>query len=221
MNIPIITLDGPSGSGKGTIGQMVARHLKWHYLDSGALYRVLTLEALEHHVALDDEVRLAAMALELDVRFIDDATHHQIFLNGRDVTERVRGEDVSRATSILAASALIRSNLLARQRAFATLPGLVTDGRDMGTVVFPNACCKFFLLASAAERAQRRYKQLQHLGVPARLEDIIADLEARDLRDQTRVVAPLKPAPDAHVLDTTGLSIAHVLQHVLELAQKI
>ncbi len=216
MTIPVITIDGPSGSGKGTIGQMIARHLKWHYLDSGALYRVLTLQALKAQVDLHDEHHLAAMALHLPVRFVDSATHHRIFLHHHDVTESIRSEEVSRATSILAASPLIRTNLLARQRALALAPGLVTDGRDMGTVVFPKAKVKFFFIASAAERAERRYKQLQQLGVGANYEAILTELEARDLRDQTRPVAPLKPAPDAHILDTSGLSIDVVFQYVLE-----
>lgn len=215
MTIPVITLDGPSGSGKGTIGQMVARHLQWHYLDSGALYRVLTLQALEAKVDLHDEQHLAAMALHLPIRFIDDASHHRILLNQHDVSDKIRSEEVSRNTSILAASQRIRANLLARQRALALAPGLVTDGRDMGTVVFPKATVKFFIIASAQERAERRYKQLQVLNVPAKLTDILADLEARDLRDQTRSVAPLKPAEDAHVLDTSGMSIDSVFQHVL------
>ena len=214
MTIPVITIDGTSGSGKGTIGQMLAKHLAWHYLDSGALYRVLTLQAIENAVDLKDEAQLAQMALVLPVSF-HNSQNHGIFLNNRDVSELIRAESVSRATSILAASEAIRHNLLARQRDFATLPGLVTDGRDMGTVVFPNATHKFFLLASAQERALRRYKQLQVLGVPAKLADILADLEARDLRDQTRSISPLKPAHDAVILDTSGMTIDDVFQQVL------
>ncbi len=215
MTIPVITIDGPSGSGKGTIGQMLARHLTWHYLDSGALYRVLTLQALKAHVDLHDEQHLAAMALHLPVRFVDDTTHHRIFLHHNDVTEAIRSEEVSRATSILAASPLIRTNLLARQRALALAPGLVTDGRDMGTVVFPHATYKFFFIASASERAERRYKQLQDSGVAANYDAILIELEARDLRDQTRAVAPLIPAFDADILDTSGMSIDAVFHYVL------
>ncbi|MBP0048487.1 (d)CMP kinase [Marinobacterium sp. AK62] len=216
----VITVDGPSGSGKGTICQLLARELDWHLLDSGALYRLTALAARHHGVELDDVEALEVLAAHLDVRFKprkDGET--QIILEGEEVTHAIRNERVGEDASVIAALAPVRSALLSRQRDFAGEPGLVADGRDMGTVVFPEAELKIYLDASAEERAQRRYKQLISKDPGASLDDILNDIKARDARDMNRAVAPLKPAPDAVRLDTTSMTIDEVLQSVLDEAR--
>ncbi len=217
-NIPIITLDGPSGTGKGTLCHMVAKHLGWHFLDSGALYRVLALAAVKRQVSLDDLDKLVAIASSLNLNFItNDSLEVSILLDEEDVSKELRSEEIGQSASKVAALPLVRSALLDRQRAFAKLPGLVTDGRDMGTVVFPNAFLKIYLYASAAERAQRRYLQLQGKGINVSLEQVTEELAQRDARDMDRKSSPLKPAKDAILIDTTGLSIAQVFANILQL----
>lgn len=210
---PVIAIDGPAASGKGTIAAGVAAALGFHYLDSGALYRLVALQSLEHAIDAADEAALAATAAALGVRFLSG----RIELDGRDVTELIRGEAVSKAASAVSVHAAVRAALLARQRAFRQPPGLVADGRDMGTVVFPDAALKVFLTASAEERARRRYKQLIEKGISVTLEGLLRDIRERDARDASRPVAPLRPAADAVALDTTDLSIAAATDAVLAL----
>jgi len=215
--IPIITIDGPGGAGKGTVAKRIASQLGWHLLDSGMLYRLLALAALHHHVAVDDEPSLRVMAGALDVHFVadDDSEGVRAFLEGEDVTNLVRSEDVGLVASKIAALTSVRKALLGRQRAFAEAPGLVADGRDMGTIVFVDAPLKVYLTASVDIRAKRRQKQLlgkQQSGNLARLAEAIA---ARDKSDMERPVAPLKPAPDALYIDSTELSIEQVCAEVL------
>ncbi|AZS50145.1 (d)CMP kinase [Entomomonas moraniae] len=218
QNIPLITIDGPSGSGKGTIATLIANHLGYHLLDSGAIYRVLALAAKKHALSMDDTLALADLAKKLDVVFSVDALKNNqlILLEGEDVTQTIRTEQVGANASKIAAQPMVREALLARQRAFLTLPGLVADGRDMGTVVFPNAQLKFFLTASAEERAKRRYMQLKAAGENVKLESLIDEIKARDERDTNRAIAPLKPAADAIILDSTATSIEQVLDSVLK-----
>jgi len=210
---PVIAIDGPAASGKGTIAAGVAAALAFHYLDSGALYRLVALQSLEHAIDAADEAALAATAAALGARFLSG----RIELDGRDVTELIRGEAVSKAASAVSVHAAVRAALLARQRAFRQPPGLVADGRDMGTVVFPDAALKVFLTASAEERARRRYKQLIEKGISVTLEGLLRDIRERDARDASRPVAPLRPAADAVALDTTDLSIAAATDAVLAL----
>jgi cytidylate kinase len=210
---PVIAIDGPAASGKGTIAAGVAAALGFHYLDSGALYRLVALQSLEHAIDAADEAALAATAAALGARFLSG----RIELDGRDVTELIRGEAVSKAASAVSVHAAVRAALLARQRAFRQPPGLVADGRDMGTVVFPDAALKVFLTASAEERARRRYKQLIEKGISVTLEGLLRDIRERDARDASRPVAPLRPAADAVALDTTDLSIAAATDAVLAL----
>ena len=206
--VPVITIDGPSGSGKGTVSRMLARELGFHFLDSGALYRLLALAATRRRVLLDDAVGLAALCGELDIRFPADAAADLVLLDGEDVTQEIRTEAAGSGASQVAALPAVRTALLKRQRDFRAAPGLVADGRDMGTVVFPDAQAKFFLTASAEERAERRFKQLKEMGIDAIYEDILADIRARDERDAGRSVAPLRAAEDAEQVDTTDLDIA-------------
>ncbi len=215
ISVPVITVDGPSGSGKGTISQAVARELGFHFLDSGALYRVLALAARQRGIALDDEAALAELAAGLDIRFPADGEGDSVLLDGREVGGEIRTEAAGAGASKVAALPAVRAALLQRQRDFRQPPGLVADGRDMGTVVFPDADAKFFLTASAEERARRRYKQLKEKGKEAPYEAILADIQARDERDASRAVAPLKPAEDAEIIDTTSLDIPTTVSRVL------
>jgi len=208
---PVIAIDGPSASGKGTVAQAVARALAFHYLDSGALYRLVTLAAINRGVDLGDAAALAALAAGLDARFADGA----VFLAGEDATTAIRTEACSTASSQVAAVPGVRAALLGRQRAFRQPPGLVADGRDMGSVVFPDAGLKVFLTASPATRAERRHKQLKDKGIAASIQTLLLDLAERDARDAARAVAPLKPAPDARILDTTGLTVDEAAAAVL------
>ena len=209
--IPVITLDGPAASGKGTIAERVAQALGFHYLDSGALYRIATLNALKKGVPLDDAAALTAAAEQLAPRFEGG----RILLDGEDVTTAIRSEEVSAATSRVAVGPGVRAALFALQKNAARLPGLVADGRDMGTVVFPDAPLKVFMTASARVRAERRYRQLIGRGETADLEALTRDLEERDRRDSQRATAPLRPAEDAKVLDTSEMGIEEVVKKVL------
>ena len=215
--VPILTIDGPSGSGKGTISRAVARHLGWHLLDSGALYRLVALAGTLQGVGPDDPEGHARLAGTMDVVFgVRPDGGELVTLAGRDVTSDIRSETAGQGASRVAAWPVVRTALLERQRAFAAAPGLVADGRDMGTVVFPEADLKIFLTASPDERALRRYKQLKDKGSGVSLAALSREIAERDLRDSTRAVAPLRPAPDARVLDSTGLSIEAVVAQVLE-----
>ncbi|HEY0878521.1 MAG TPA: (d)CMP kinase [Zeimonas sp.] len=212
MNVPAITVDGPTASGKGTVAERVARALGWSYLDSGALYRLCALQAQRDGVDLDDETKVAAIARALPVRFEPG----RIELAGHDVTDIVRDEAVGNAASRVAALPAVRDALLALQRGFRVPPGLVADGRDMGTVVFPDADLKVFLTASVESRAERRHKQLIEKGFSAKLPDLLRDLQQRDARDANRAVAPLRPAEDAIVIDSTHLAIDATVERVLK-----
>jgi cytidylate kinase len=212
---PVVAIDGPSGSGKGTISQLLAQRLGWHYLDSGALYRLVALAALRRGVALDDAAGLSALARALEARFSSDpAQADKIYLEGAEVSEELRGERCGNAASRVAAIPEVRAALLERQRAFRKPPGLVADGRDMGTVIFPDATLKIFLTATPEERARRRYKQLKDKGLDAKIYDLVKDIAERDARDSARAAAPLKSAPDAVALDTTDMSIEAVVERV-------
>jgi cytidylate kinase len=208
---PVIAIDGPSASGKGTVAERVAAALGFRYLDSGALYRLATLQALRRGAPLDDADALAGIARNLEIAFRDG----KLWLAGEDVTEAVRTEAVSAATSRVAASPAVREALLARQRAFREGPGLVADGRDMGSVVFPDATLKVFLTADVATRAERRHKQLMEKGMCAKMMDVVEELRQRDARDSARPVAPLRHYPDAVFLDTTRLTIDQAVGQVL------
>ena len=215
--VPVIAIDGPSGSGKGTIARRVAEALGWHLLDSGALYRLVALAAARTGTALDDTAGLADLARGLDVRFDSDASgEERIWLDGEDVTLSIRTEEAGAGASTVAAIPAVREALLERQRAFQRPPGLVADGRDMGTQVFPNALIKIFLTASAEERARRRHKQLKDKGLDVSLAALSRDIENRDRRDSERSVAPLRPAEDARLLDSSGQSIEAVTRTVLD-----
>ena len=215
-NVPVIAVDGPSGVGKGTLCQVLAQHLGWHFLDSGSLYRLTALAAQKQGIPLDDETRLAVLAARLDVRFeplLGQET--QVLLEGEDVSVAIRSEVCGNAASRVAALPAVRAALLQRQRDFRQPPGLVADGRDMGTVVFPDAPVKIFLTASPMARAIRRYNQLREKGISVSLAALAKEIAERDARDAGRAIAPLRPASDAHVLDTTELSIAAVRQQAL------
>jgi cytidylate kinase len=213
---PILTIDGPSGSGKGTISRQVALRLGWHLLDSGALYRLVALAGAKAGLHPDDVVGHAKAAAAMDVRFdVDEAGEEVVILGGQVVTGEIRTEVAGLGASRVAVWGEVRSALLERQRAFAQPPGLVADGRDMGTVVFPAADLKIYLTASPEERAQRRYKQLKDKGSDVSLAALSREITERDRRDSTRAVSPLKPAPDAEVIDSTGLTIDQVIDRVL------
>ncbi|BEU02832.1 cytidylate kinase [Agarivorans sp. OAG1] len=212
QNVPVVTIDGPSGSGKGTLCQKLAQHYQWQLLDSGAIYRVLALAALHHEVALDNEEALSLLAAHLDVRFEAKEGNTLVILEGEDVSLEIRKETAGNAASKVAAFPRVREALLRRQRAFREEPGLIADGRDMGTVVFVDAPAKIFLDASAAERAQRRYNQLQEKGFSVSFDHLLSEIEERDHRDRNRSVAPLVPAQDALVIDSTSLSIEEVVK---------
>ena len=217
MTIPVIAIDGPSGSGKGTIARRVADALGYHLLDSGALYRLVALSALKSGVSLDDGEKLAHLAVELDVRFdSDEAGEERIWLGEEDVTSEIRTEEAGAGASAVAQIPAVREALFERQRAFQQPPGLVADGRDMGSHVFPDAALKVFLTASAEERARRRHKQLKDKGLDVSLAALSRDIEDRDRRDSERSVAPLRPAEDARILDSSGQSIEAVTKTVLD-----
>jgi cytidylate kinase len=209
--VPVIAIDGPSASGKGTVAANVARALGFHYLDSGALYRLVALAARDAGADLSDEARLAALARELQVEFRGGTA----WLDGRDVGAALRSEEVGIAASQVAARPAVRTALLERQRALRRLPGLVADGRDMGSIVFPDAPLKVFLTADVETRAGRRYKQLMEKGMYAKMTDVVEELRQRDERDSNRPVAPLKHYPDALFLDTTGISAEQAVQQIL------
>ncbi|CAH0533086.1 Cytidylate kinase [Vibrio stylophorae] len=212
---PVITVDGPSGAGKGTLCMLLARTLNLPLLDSGAIYRVLSLAALHHDVDLDNEDALVVLAANLDVEFIAEGDLVKVILEGEDVSSTLRTEKVGNTASKIAALPRVREALLRRQRGFAGERGLVADGRDMGTVVFPQANVKIFLDASAEERASRRFKQLQDKGFDVKFDSLLSEIKERDDRDRNRAVAPLKAADDALLLDSTSLSIEEVVQQAL------
>jgi cytidylate kinase len=213
MNVvPVIAIDGPSASGKGTVAALVAKELGFHYLDSGAIYRVTAYAALKNGIELEDEAALVALCHALGLRF--DGV--EVYLDGQAVGDAIRTEEVGRAASRIAALPDLRAALLELQRAFRKPPGLVTDGRDMGSVVFPDAQAKVFLTASAEERAKRRYKQLIEKGFDASLTALVQDLRERDARDANRASAPLRQEADAHLLETTDMTIAHAVNQVIE-----
>ncbi|OBU18548.1 cytidylate kinase [Photobacterium aquimaris] len=212
---PVITVDGPSGAGKGTLCMLLAEKLGWNLLDSGAIYRVLALAALHHGVDTESEDALVPLAAHLDVQFVAEGELVRVILEGEDVSDTLRTEKVGNAASKVAALPRVREALLRRQRAFSEQPGLVADGRDMGTVVFTSAEVKIFLDASAEERATRRMNQLQKKGLDVSFSSLLSEIQERDYRDRNRAVAPLRPADDALVLDSTEMSIEQVLEKVL------
>jgi len=223
VSVPIITIDGPSGAGKGTIADQLAQTLGWHLLDSGALYRLLALAAQQQGITEPEQhvVELAALAVDLPIEFQPDSSgKSKARLNGLDVSSDIRQPKISQLASRVAAIAEVRTGLLQRQRGFLRLPGLVADGRDMGTVVFTEAPLKVFLTASAEERAKRRYKQLKAKGENVNIARLHREIEERDKRDRNRAVAPLRPAADARVIDSTEMSIQEVLDEILSLHYK-
>ena len=217
--MPVITVDGPSGSGKGTVCRLLADKLGWDVLDSGAIYRVLSLAALHHQIALDNEEALVPLAANLDVQFLVDSQTNagKVILEGEDVTSTIRNEEVGAAASKVAALPRVREALLRRQRAFKTERGLIADGRDMGTVVFQDAPLKIYLTASAQERARRRYVELNERGLDVTLSGLLQDIQARDERVMNRTVAPLVPADDAIEIDTSELNAQQVFDKVITL----
>ena len=221
-NIPVITVDGPSGTGKGTVCSFLADWLGWHFLDSGALYRLLALAVQKRGLPTTDITGLAQLAENLDIEFEVQGAGSlvKVVLDGEDATDAIRTEECGHAASVVAAIPEVRRALLSRQHGFHQAPGLVADGRDMGTVVFPTANLKIFLTASAEERAKRRHKQLKEKGISANLRHLSADISARDERDSQRAVSPLKPAEDAVVIDTSEMDIDTVVGSIRELVKK-
>ncbi len=218
--VPVITIDGPSGAGKGTIAQNVASELGFHILDSGSLYRLTALASLNADLDLTNESAISEIALNLPVVFKPTSSGLQILLSGKDVSETIRKEEIGMRASKVAAIPAVRDALLARQRGFLENPGLVADGRDLGTTIFPDAPLKVFMTASAEERAERRYKQLKAKGINANIAALVKDLKLRDEQDANRAVSPLKPAADAIQIDTTEMGIDEVTQMVLDLVKQ-
>jgi cytidylate kinase len=216
QHIPVIAIDGPSASGKGTVAQLVAGKLEYHYLDSGALYRIVALAAKAQHVSWQDGQALANLAKQLSITFKDG----EIYLDGQNVSEEVRTEEMGKGASQVAVHPALRQELVSLQHSFRKAPGLVADGRDMATVIFPDASTKIYLTATAEVRAERRYKQLMSKGIHANLADILLDLQQRDARDQQRMVAPLQQAKDAILLETSDLSIEQAVKFVLDQGNK-
>lgn len=220
LHYPVVTIDGPGGAGKGTLCMLLATKLGWHLLDSGAIYRVLAVAALKHQIALDDITSLAELAANLNVHFPIEDDQVLIVLDGVNVTDEIRTEITGNLASKVAAYPAIRAALLSRQQNFVQSPGLIADGRDMGTVVFPSAPLKIFLDASAEERAKRRQLQLQQKGINVNFDNLLQEIQERDFRDRNRPVAPLKPADDAVVIDSTSMSIDAVFNQVLALVNQ-
>ncbi len=220
MQAPVVTIDGPVGSGKGTISTRLAGRLGWHFLDSGALYRLVAVRALQTQTDAEDEHALATLAGELDCAFTFDGAETGIWLGGEEVTRELRSEPVSQMASQVAALPAVRAALVERQRAFRQVPGLVADGRDMGTVIFPDATVKLFLTASTRSRAERRYKQLKEKGESVNLPRLFRDLEERDRRDRSRAIAPLKPARDAVIIDSTEMSVDEVVERAYKIVNE-
>lgn len=220
-SVPVLTIDGPSGSGKGTVSRIVAARLGWHYLDSGALYRAVGIAAGWSDIDLSDASALVRCAFDTRVEFRENGSGEpRVIVNGTDATDELRTETAGAAASAIAAIPEVRAALRERQRAFRQPPGLVADGRDMGTVIFPDAAHKVFLTASAEERAERRYKQLKEKGVSVTIDGLLREILARDARDASRAVAPLRPADDAVLIDTTGLSVEDVVARVLDVVSR-
>lgn len=220
-DIPVITIDGPGGSGKGTLARLLAHALKFNILDSGAIYRLLAIASQRAGVASDNDVELAQLASDMHLEFsMDDHLDVNVHLEGEDVSNLIRSEEIGGLASEVSAFPAVRAALLQKQRDFRLAPGLVTDGRDMGTVVFPDAILKIFLVASAEIRAERRYKQLKSKGIDANLAQLLNEIQQRDERDTQRAVSPLKPAEDSVTIDSSELAIEDVLQHVLTIARE-
>jgi cytidylate kinase len=219
QTIPVITIDGPSGAGKGTVCRLLAQKLGWEILDSGAIYRVLALASIHHQIEPTDEESLMPLAAHLDVQFLSTETSSKIVLEGEEVTQAIRNEEVGGIASQIAALPRVREALLRRQRAFRQLPGLIADGRDMGTVVFPDAEIKVFLTASAEERANRRYLELKEKGHDVKIGDLLSEIQARDDRDTNRAVAPMVPAEDAIEVDSTHISAQEVFQQLISVVE--
>ena len=216
FGVPVVTIDGPSGAGKGTLAAAIAEARGWHLLDSGALYRIIAVVALRQGVSLSDAALLAALCSELQIVFGAGS----VTVNGDDLTDAIRTEDVGSAASVVAALPPVREAILTLQKAFRRAPGLVADGRDMGTVVFPDAPVKIFLDASAEARAERRYNQLKNKGLSVSLRDLLEQIQERDARDRERATAPLKPATDAMLIDSTQMTIQEVCNTVMQAAKQ-